>query len=688
MPFRDDREYRRKIKGLRDFVSACPGNHMVFTCRSRDYSEPLGLVRVEIDRLSDDRIQLFLARYLGEDMASSTWERLSESDLLELLRNPYYLLMFTQIVQEGGLWPAKRAGLFRGFVEILMRREKQRLHPDWPGEVPLSNALSALAAHMQPLGRGTLLPRLQALKAIPRRVLNEDNIQVDVNPASIYRLGLAATLLDTVLANQSEEQVRFYHHQLQEYFAARYLLSQFGQEKEMSLFWRQPFSRKEMPHPGELALAEPLPPPPTTRWEEPTILAAGMAEAPAVFISAVRAVNPVLAARCLIEPGLPVLADEVSSTQRSLLDMLGNQGVHLRARLAAGEALGELGDPRFEAIEVEDVKVLLPSWVAVPAGRFKMGSDPLTVWSLRRAGFSAQYERPRYPVEVQEFRIGKYPVTNAEFRCFWLDGGYQKERFWQTQAARQWLRGEDSGSWEDTEIGMVWRYVKRSPEEAIQMGRSEEEIQALEQLAGMSQEQVAELAGSFYSKRDRTRPDFWYDARFFNPSQPVVGITWFESNAYCTWLEEKLRLVGLLVRPSETIRLPTEAEWEYAARGGRGSNYPWGNRFDPERANIYEGHLRRTSPVGCYPQGVSRHGLHDLSGNVWEWTSSLTGLYPYHSGDGREDQESGGSRMVRGGSWFDDRWGARCAARDGGAPTYFSNDVGFRVVLSLADPGS
>jgi formylglycine-generating enzyme required for sulfatase activity len=95
----------------------------------------------------------------------------------------------------------------------------------------------------------------------------------------------------------------------------------------------------------------------------------------------------------------------------------------------------------------------------------------------------------------------------------------------------------------------------------------------------------------------------------------------------------------------------------------------------------------RTTPVGAYPTGASPEGIHDLSGNVWEWTVSLYQPYPYRPDDGREDPQAEGPRVVRGGSWLSPQWYARCAFRGRGHPDGFYFGLGFRVVVSLADSG-
>ena len=117
------------------------------------------------------------------------------------------------------------------------------------------------------------------------------------------------------------------------------------------------------------------------------------------------------------------------------------------------------------------------------------------------------------------------------------------------------------------------------------------------------------------------KPRFWHDAAYNNPSQPVVGVCWYEAMAYASWLAA---VTG------QPYRLPSEPEWEWAARRG-GRQFPWGSGWDSERLNSLEGENRvmRTTPVGAYPLGATPDGIYDLAGNVWEWTATRYAKYPY-----------------------------------------------------------
>jgi formylglycine-generating enzyme required for sulfatase activity len=162
---------------------------------------------------------------------------------------------------------------------------------------------------------------------------------------------------------------------------------------------------------------------------------------------------------------------------------------------------------------------------------------------------------------------------------------------------------------------------------------------------------------------------------------PVVGVSWYDAVAYCQWLSEKT---------GRTYRLPTEAEWEKAARGENGRIYPWGDEWEASGCNCAS---TQTTPVTAYPSGQSPYECYDMIGNVWEWTSTLWGSdwknpdfsYPYQANDGRENLEADSAfhRVFRGGSFDDEVAQLRCSARRWYAPDNTDKARGFRVVLGI-----
>ena len=189
--------------------------------------------------------------------------------------------------------------------------------------------------------------------------------------------------------------------------------------------------------------------------------------------------------------------------------------------------------------------------------------------------------------------------------------------------------------------------------------------------------------------RDCFNTPFWIDryevtnAQYGSPGQfsgnnrPRERVSWNDAKRYCD---------------AHGGRLPTEAEWEYAARGPDGLLYPWGNEFVPANLIYKDSSNGETADVGSRPGGVSWVGAYDLSGNVEEWVSTIYDQaafpYPYATDDGRENTtDTSSSRVLRGGSWNDNNYNVRAAYRDRQGPFAVGNDFGFRCVRAY-EPSS
>ena len=172
---------------------------------------------------------------------------------------------------------------------------------------------------------------------------------------------------------------------------------------------------------------------------------------------------------------------------------------------------------------------------------------------------------------------------------------------------------------------------------------------------------------------------YWDDPRLNKPNQPIVGVSWTDANAFCKW---------------DGKRLPTEAEWERAAKGPEGDNqYPWGNAIDPKRAN-YGKNIGRTSPVDSYPEGVSGFGVYNMAGNVFEWVEDWYDLnYPQENPTlnprgaekGYNFANQGPVKVLRGGSWLAPETSLRTSHRFWNQPDNNSYGVGlgFRCAKSV-----
>jgi len=251
-----------------------------------------------------------------------------------------------------------------------------------------------------------------------------------------------------------------------------------------------------------------------------------------------------------------------------------------------------------------------PQMVRIPAGKFLMGSTPEQAKRVVKDGPEiskadwkkwVEWEQPQHIVELSEYSIGKYPLTNREYQAFVHEAKYKSPEGWDG---------------------------------------------------------------------DQYPPE--------KGDHPVVSVSWEDAASFCKWLSEKT---------GKAYRLPTEAEWEKAARGSDGLIYPWGDEFDPKKCNMDESGIGDTSPVGQFsPQGDSPYGCVDMAGDVWEWCADWFDENEYKKReDGVKDPQGpkdGNKRVLRGGSFSDNRGDVRCAYRRRPSRNPFNRYRGFRVVVS------
>jgi formylglycine-generating enzyme required for sulfatase activity len=698
IPHGEAQEYRDRVDQWRDFVqhSISSGNTFLFSCRSLDYSaslssEAVPVRQVRLEPLALPQIEAFLRLHLGDDEGAAVYDQLQgDEKQLQLFSTPFFLRLLAEQVTGSGEMPAGQAALLTGFVRRTLHREvvyrRHRLFD--PGTLLSADDVQQVIdrAWDSPFDlprEGLLIPKLAALAfAMQDSETEGEASQVRIKEKGARDLlalpqardliaaGIQLNVLDKDVARR---ELLFTHQLVQEYFAAR-VLARTPQPQLVLVPWRAdevtPALEETL---AGLEASDPLPLLPTTGWEETTILAAAMTPDTDPFVADLMPGNLPLAARCAAAVEVRVSPQLVAELQQALIARIGDPQADLRARIAAAQALGELGDPRFERRTGAHGEYLRPPLASIAGGDYTIGDD----------ASAYDDEKPAHPVQIAAFKMGLFPVTNAEYGLFMQAGGYDDGRWWETEAAQAWRRGEGGNEGQKQSARDMQAYLQDFSDDVLRgQQATPEQIESWLWLKNASAEELEKQYDEWYPADEAVRqPAFWDDSSFNHPAQPVVGVSWYEARAYCAWLS---------AQTGKAYGLPSEVEWEAAARGFEGRAYAYGAHFDAARCNTFETHIRRTTPVGVFPGGVTAEGIADLSGNIWEWTTTVWGEsvqrptfgYPYVAGDGREELGNAlARRVVRGGSWLYDQIGARSAYRYFNHPASRLLNAGFRVVV-------
>ncbi|MBD3374312.1 SUMF1/EgtB/PvdO family nonheme iron enzyme [candidate division KSB1 bacterium] len=652
------------VKSINTFVEQFPSHRYVVTSRPYAYiGQPYmlqGFRQVNIAPLSYDQIDAFIQSWYKElerlkriktevvdSRIESFQKQVRAKDIKPLVDRPLILTLTALLhFKETGTLPTIRVELYDCIVDLLLDKW-QRKGDDQPGlleilDIPdlemmhIKNALYKIAydAHQN-----------QSRQEITAN-LPEGDLLLNVRDALKVKLNTAQDFIEYIrdragmLVRHKPDSFTFPHRIFQEFLAACYWVQQdnfAGQAsqgvKDDPVLWREVFILSVARAARGNKLSEAL-----DAVDRLCLDECHEIEQPTKDLYE----RMILSANALYEIGLrTVRQDEKGKrTLRRLADLDGwlvnattdDQVLDdPKIRAQAGQVLSKVGDPR-PGVGL-DLATGLPDilWCPIPGGSFQMGEGG-----------------KKDPVSLDLYYISRYPVTHQQFRAFVEQDGYANSRYWKiAEAAGIWKKGKVKGRSDDE-----WR------NQPVDFGEP-----------------------------------------FHLDNHPVVGITWYEMLAFCEWLNQKLQSHSKIkiwqsgtiketsLPPHLRVLLPSEAEWERAARAGHECSYPWGDEITPNHANFEETGIDTTSSVGCFPAGENNYGLLDMSGNVWEWTRSHYQSYPYKTNDGRERLSAGNdtARVLRGGSFHDIGLGMRCSSRFRDFPDVRLRFSGFRVVLSPVD---
>ena len=343
---------------------------------------------------------------------------------------------------------------------------------------------------------------------------------------------------------------------------------------------------------------------------------------------------------------------DLALARQTLLARLKDTGLKPKPRAETGDALGVLGDPRFTG------PYDLPKREPIDAPEAPAG---FVLCPIPGSGEYVFDDGDEMRPQKRPYYISRFAVTVAQYAAFVAADGYKDQALWEASHKDAWL----------------WRTGEFDSSKTIE-DKGYKDWLAL---------RPADL---------RHQPMDWAE-QLANLNRPVTGVTWFEATAYAAWLEV-LRQKGddgydwgTLKAPQYRLRLPTEGEWERAARAGGTGKFPWGDDdADIDQCANVDGKVGHPTTVGSYPPNAL--GLYDMAGNVWQWQANLyTNPYenklilPKTSLKIGKDYQTSDRVSLRGGSWIDHPDIARCSARYRFLPDNWYDVLGFRLVLSLAD---
>ncbi|MDX2140064.1 MAG: SUMF1/EgtB/PvdO family nonheme iron enzyme [Chloroflexota bacterium] len=598
MPHTDALDFRLRADKWRafiyDYVRDLPGNRAVFACRTLDYGAVLStdenpIPQIQLEPMTREQVREYLKQYAPafEDSIWQSFER--DERQFELFRIPFMLQMMIDLVKAHGRIPEGRAEAFNGFVHNLLVRDVQRRNRLlWNGVLLTQREAEKLEKGGPPPSpyqlpeRGLLIRALTTLAYVMQlRTSGEEmgQVVVDYDDAldylgqyvaehaeqheTVLRAGCAVNVLDEL-----NDRIRYYHQLLQEFFAARRLAAE-PQPQLVRVEWR---TGKVTPTLAETIAAlgdsDPLPPLAQTGWEETTALAAVMSADPDAFVRGLLDANLPLAGRIAAAPDTrlkPALKAEIA---QALIARTRDYSADVRARIAAGLALGTLGDPRFERRTGPFGDYLLPPLVPIAAGEYPIGDDD--------SDYDA--EKPAHTVKLDTFQIGMFPVTNAEYALFIAAGGYDDERWWDTDAAKACRRGEGQTEGQKQARRDLYKTLQSWSDQDVRDfvpdRLTNDEADNYIWFKNMDSDELEEQLDEWYPAGTvYNRPQYWDDSTYNHPAQPVVGICWYEARAYCAWLTAQ---VGgdetLILNPSPSGRRTLKSEGEQGAEGRRTLN--------------------------------------------------------------------------------------------------------------------